>query len=54
MLSRSIEDSPDPDPDPRPAPARAGAALRLRGPDGLTRTAAIVNGHLRWIETLPR
>jgi hypothetical protein len=48
----SIEDSPDPD--PRPAPARAGAALRLRDPDGLTRTAAIVNGHLRWIETLPR
>ncbi len=44
----SIEDSPDPD--PRPAPARPGAALRLRDPDGATRTAAVVNGHLRWIE----
>lgn len=48
----SVEDSPEPD--PRPAPARPGPALRLRRPDGFTRTVAVVNGHLRWTETLPR
>ncbi|HEX3489532.1 MAG TPA: DUF2332 domain-containing protein [Streptosporangiaceae bacterium] len=46
----SVEDSPEPD--PRPAPARPGPVLRLRRPDGFTRTVAVVNGHLRWIETL--
>ena len=41
-----------PDPDPRPRPARHGAALLLRDPAGTTRTMAVVDGHLRWIETL--
>ena len=39
-----------PDPDPRPHPARDGAALLLRNPAGTTRTLAVVDGHLRWIE----
>jgi hypothetical protein len=47
----SIEDAPDPD--PRPAPSRRGAALSLRTPDGDRRTIAVVDGHLRWVETLP-
>jgi hypothetical protein len=46
----SIENSPDPD--PRPRPARPGAALLLRDPAGHTQTVAVVDGHLRWIETL--
>jgi hypothetical protein len=46
----SVEDSPDPD--PRPHPARPGAALLLRDPAGTTRTVAVVDGHLRWIETV--
>jgi hypothetical protein len=46
----SAEDRPDPD--PRPHPIRDGAALRLRDPEGTTRTLAVVDGHLRWIETL--
>jgi hypothetical protein len=46
----SIENSPDPD--PRPQPARPGAALLLRDPAGHTQTVAVVDGHLRWIETL--
>jgi hypothetical protein len=46
----SIESSPDPD--PRPRPARPGAALLLRDPAGHTQTVAVVDGHLRWIETL--
>ncbi len=46
----SIEHSPDPD--PRPRPARPGAALLLRDPAGHTQTVAVVDGHLRWIETL--
>ncbi|GAA1259107.1 DUF2332 domain-containing protein [Kitasatospora nipponensis] len=45
----SVEDAPDPD--PRPAPTRHGAALRLRAPDGERRTLAVVEGHLRWLET---
>jgi hypothetical protein len=48
----SIEESPDPD--PRPSPARLGAALLLRRPSGETETLAVVDGHLRWIEMLPR
>ena len=48
----SIEESPDPD--PRPSPARLGAALLLRRPGGATETLAVVDGHLRWIEMLPR
>ncbi|MFJ5925543.1 DUF2332 domain-containing protein [Kitasatospora sp. NPDC092948] len=47
-----VEDGPDPD--PRPAASRRdriGAALRLRGPDGDDRTLAVVEGHLRWVET---
>ena len=47
----SIEDAPDPD--LRPAPAHDGAALRLRTPDGQRRTIAVVEGHLRWVETIP-
>jgi hypothetical protein len=47
----SIEDSPDPD--PRPVPARPGAALLLRTPSAVTETVAVVDGHLRWIETVP-
>jgi len=39
-------------PDPRPQPARHGAALLLRTPDGRTENLAVVDGHLRWIETL--
>ena len=46
----SAEDRPVPD--PRPHPIRDGAALRLRDPAGTTRTLAVVDGHLRWIETL--
>jgi hypothetical protein len=48
----SVEGSPKPD--PRPQPARSGAALLLRDPAGTTRTVAVVDGHLRWIETLER
>jgi hypothetical protein len=33
---------------------RYGAALLLRDPAGHTRTMAVVDGHLRWIETLDR
>jgi hypothetical protein len=47
----SIEESPDPD--PRPGPARPGAALLLRTPSAVTETVAVVDGHLRWIETVP-
>lgn len=39
--------------DPRPRPARAGVGLQLRDPAGNTRALAVVDGHLRWIETLP-
>ena len=46
----SVEGTPEPD--PRPRPARHGAALLLRDPAGTTRTMAVVDGHLRWIETL--
>ena len=46
----SAEDAPDPD--PRPQPARHGLALRLRTPDGRAENLAVVDGHLRWIETL--
>jgi hypothetical protein len=46
----SVEDAPDPD--PRADPSRGGASLRLRGPDGRARDLAIVEGHLRWVETL--
>jgi hypothetical protein len=46
----SAEDRPDPD--PRPHPARIGAALLLRDPAGTSRTLAVVDGHLRWVETL--
>jgi len=46
----SVEGSPKPD--PRPRPARLGPALTLRDPGGHTRTLAVVDGHLRWIETL--
>jgi hypothetical protein len=45
----SVEDAPHPD--PRPNPARHGAALRLRAPDGSRRILAVVEGHLRWVET---
>jgi hypothetical protein len=45
----SVEDAPDPD--PRPEPRRWGAALNLRTPDGEWRTLAVVEGHLRWVET---
>ena len=48
----SVEDAPDPD--PRPRPARHGAALLLRTPDGAAINLAVVDGHLRWIETLRR
>ena len=47
----SVEESPDPD--PRPDPSRSGAALHLRTPDGERQILAVVEGHLRWIETLP-
>jgi hypothetical protein len=46
----SMESSPEPD--PRPRPARPGAALLLRDPAGRAQTVAVVDGHLRWIETL--
>ena len=46
----SVEDAPDPD--PRSDPVRHGAALRLRAPDGSRRTLAVVEGHLRWVETV--
>ncbi|HEY2522443.1 MAG TPA: DUF2332 domain-containing protein [Streptosporangiaceae bacterium] len=46
----SAEDRPDPD--PRPHPVRDGAALLLRDPAGTTRTLAVVDGHLRWVETV--
>lgn len=46
----SVEDAPDPD--PRADTSRGGASLRLRGPDGQTRDLAVVEGHLRWVETL--
>jgi hypothetical protein len=46
----SVEDAPDPD--PRADPSRGGASLRLRGPGGQARDLAIVEGHLRWVETL--
>lgn len=46
----SVEGAPDPD--PRPAPARPGPALHLRTPDGEARTLAVVEGHLRWLETV--
>jgi hypothetical protein len=46
----SAEDIPDPD--PRPQPARHGAALLLRTPDGRRENLAVVDGHLRWLETL--
>jgi hypothetical protein len=45
----SVEDAPDPD--VHPNPTRHGAALRLRAPDGERRTLAVVEGHLRWVET---
>ena len=45
----SVEDAPDPD--SRPDPTRHGAALRLRAPGGERRTLAVVEGHLRWLET---
>ncbi|MFC1438603.1 DUF2332 domain-containing protein [Streptacidiphilus sp. N1-10] len=48
-----VEDGPDPD--PRPAASRRdriGPALRLRDPDGDDHTLAVVEGHLRWVETL--
>ena len=41
-----------PDPDPRPQPARRGVSLVLRTPDGRAENLAVVDGHLRWIETL--
>lgn len=46
----SVEDAPDPD--PRADRSRGGAALHLRGPDGEGRVLAVVEGHLRWVETL--
>ena len=46
----SVEEAPEPD--PRPDPARRGAALRLATPEGEERTIAVVNGHLRWVETI--
>jgi hypothetical protein len=46
----SVEEAPDPD--PRPDPTRYGAALQLRAPDGERRTLAVVEGHLRWVETI--
>ncbi|WP_152648864.1 DUF2332 domain-containing protein [Streptacidiphilus anmyonensis] len=46
----SVEEAPDPD--PRTDPSRGGASLRLRGPDGDCRDLAVVEGHLRWVETL--
>ena len=48
----SVEGAPQPD--PRPDPVRYGAGLLLRDPAGHTRTMAVVDGHLRWIETLDR
>jgi hypothetical protein len=47
----SLEETPYPD--LRPEPRRPGAALELRSPDGGRRTVAVVDGHLRWVETLP-
>ena len=46
----SVEGAPQPD--PRPDPVRYGAALLLHDPAGRARTVAVVDGHLRWIETL--
>jgi len=46
----SVEGAPQPD--PRSSPTRYGAGLQLRDPAGDTRTVAVVDGHLRWIETL--
>lgn len=46
----SVEDAPHPD--PRRNPTRRGAALRLRTPTGTHHTIAVVNGHLRWVETI--
>jgi hypothetical protein len=46
----SVEGAPQPD--PRSSPTRYGAGLQLRDPSGDTRTVAVVDGHLRWIETL--
>lgn len=45
-----VEDAANPD--PRPHPTRRGAGVQLRGPDGTERTVAVVNGHLRWVETV--
>jgi hypothetical protein len=42
-----------PEPDPRRNPVRHGAGLDLRTPDGGLRTLAVVEGHLRWVETVP-
>ncbi|GAA2133887.1 DUF2332 domain-containing protein [Kitasatospora kazusensis] len=47
----SVEEAPDPD--PRPSPTRHGAALNLRTPDGERHILAVVEGHLRWVETFP-
>lgn len=52
LWSLSAEGGPQPD--PRPAPVRHGSALLLRDPAGGTRTVAVVDGHLRWIETLAK
>jgi hypothetical protein len=46
-----VEDAPDPDPRPEPV-LRHGAALHLRTPDGGAETLAVVEGHLRWVETV--
>jgi hypothetical protein len=48
----SIEGAPRVD--PRPQPARPGALLELRRPGGTAEPIAIVDGHLDWIEVLPR
>jgi hypothetical protein len=47
----SVEDAPDPDPRPESSRERQGSALRLRAPEGHERTLAVVEGHLRWVET---
>ena len=47
----SVEDAPDPDLR-RPDLTRPVAALRLRGPGGERRTLAVVEGHLRSVETI--
>jgi hypothetical protein len=46
----SVEGGPKPD--PRAQPARLGPALTLRDPAGHSRTLAVVDGHLGWIEPL--